>query len=838
MKLFFWRKDAKKHHIEDDIPRYPPFVRGLPLARVDRLLDDQHELLYQLRQAVRASDVEYEQLYLGALRRYAQFVHLLPASENHHHRGAGGLFRHGLEVALWATQAADRMLFAIDEAPRERKTIIPRWEFAVFISALCHDIGKPINDISVLDESGVHTWNPFGEDLLSWGKKLKLQRYFVRWKQGRQHKNHESLSTMVLARVMDENAKQYLCATKIGAEPMEKIGEAVLGSVSGRNVIYDLVLSADRKSVEKDLRERGMEDGLGSQYGVPVERYLLDAMRRLIKQGKWKVNKNGSKVWVLDKQLYVVWPQGATDVTQILAQDNIPGIPRDADTLADILMARDLIVGEQGESERPKRYWTISPEMIGGTSLSAIRMSSPELLIDPAPASVPGTAIAGMATGRGKEQNENAKGEEAPRENREQEQKKGEADVVSSEKNDDEKCEGAEGEALSPPKAKDQEPAGPAHPTREENTEPSALKEVSVPEDVPPPPEEEEPWQHPVPAASTSRAPVKEKPAASGGKNTSDSQKTGGLSEQEVAPESPTEEPPEYIEVIDDSGASVKKSIAGKKNPTVMHDPDPVPEPTRSYEEVGEPVAETAQAAEFQKKTEATKFCAALLALAHDLKIQNDRWWGEHAIMADDEHLAIWYPKGLQGYCIDPKELLAELADLDWVESDRMSAMKMVHEIDGFVNDAGKPMKRKAILLTPQMTEEFLHFSGPAKPWRSRRSPAPQKPTKESAEKHAPPSANEKDQSPEPMTPQEAEMAKVLRKEMLRHNGPLKTEEGTRGPLVKYSAIKTFLVERFGLTETGSLRATIKISNAPGFYFEKASGFDCLGLQLDQGERK
>ena len=31
------------------------------------------------------------------IARYVAFSHLLPASESHHHRGAGGLFRHGLE---------------------------------------------------------------------------------------------------------------------------------------------------------------------------------------------------------------------------------------------------------------------------------------------------------------------------------------------------------------------------------------------------------------------------------------------------------------------------------------------------------------------------------------------------------------------------------------------------------------------------------------------------------------------------------------------------------------------------------------------------------------------
>nr|WP_276611704.1 TraI domain-containing protein [Thiorhodococcus mannitoliphagus] len=37
---------------------------------------------------------------LPLIERYAAFAHLLRALETQHHRGAGGLFRHGLEVAF------------------------------------------------------------------------------------------------------------------------------------------------------------------------------------------------------------------------------------------------------------------------------------------------------------------------------------------------------------------------------------------------------------------------------------------------------------------------------------------------------------------------------------------------------------------------------------------------------------------------------------------------------------------------------------------------------------------------------------------------------------------
>ncbi|MCV5919407.1 TraI domain-containing protein, partial [Escherichia coli] len=78
----------------------------------------------------------------------------------------------------------------------------------------------------------------------------------------------------------------------------------------------------------------------------PVERYLLDAMRRLLASSQWLVNQRDARVWVRKSNqstnLYLVWKSAAKDIIELLAKDKIPGIPRDPDTLADILIERGL----------------------------------------------------------------------------------------------------------------------------------------------------------------------------------------------------------------------------------------------------------------------------------------------------------------------------------------------------------------------------------------------------------------------------------------------------------------------------------------------------------------
>ncbi|MCU0970380.1 MAG: TraI domain-containing protein, partial [Gammaproteobacteria bacterium] len=81
---------------DPELPRYPPFLKGLPAAPPERLLATQTELVARLQDGLAFTDARFTTLVRPVIARYAAFVHLLPASEAHHHRGAGGLLRHGL----------------------------------------------------------------------------------------------------------------------------------------------------------------------------------------------------------------------------------------------------------------------------------------------------------------------------------------------------------------------------------------------------------------------------------------------------------------------------------------------------------------------------------------------------------------------------------------------------------------------------------------------------------------------------------------------------------------------------------------------------------------------
>jgi conjugal transfer pilus assembly protein TraI len=114
-----------------------------------------------------------------------------------------------------------------------------------------------------------------------------------------------------------------------------------------------------------------------------VDRYLIDAMRRLVRDGTWTVNTPGARLWMLADGLHVVWPQGGEDIAGLLARDKIPGIPKAPETIADILVERGHVTTYR-EEERDRFYRRIAPAPLvkdgKPVQLTMLLLASPELV--------------------------------------------------------------------------------------------------------------------------------------------------------------------------------------------------------------------------------------------------------------------------------------------------------------------------------------------------------------------------------------------------------------------------------------------------------------------------
>ena len=363
---------------DEDLLRYPPFIKGLPACAVDALLARQGELLRRLQDGVGMTDEDYRDLFLPVVRRFAAFVHLLPASESHHHRGSGGLLRHALEVAFLASQASMRHVFALDHEPRDRYHLEPRWRVAAGLAGLLHDLGKPVADLTVCDRDGQRVWSPYDRPLLAWARAQGVDRYFLRWRDTRAHNVHVRMGTLVLHHILTPEIESWL-----GRDPAILANLiAVVGGQEQASILGTLVANADRASVERDLKENRLDPNAHA-LGVPVDRYLIDAMRRLVREGAWSVNVPGARLWMLHDGLHVVWPQGGDDIYALLAQDHIPAIPRSPETIADVLVERGHVLTYREEG-RDRFYRRRAPAPLAKDGkpvyLTMLLLASPELV--------------------------------------------------------------------------------------------------------------------------------------------------------------------------------------------------------------------------------------------------------------------------------------------------------------------------------------------------------------------------------------------------------------------------------------------------------------------------
>ncbi|WP_275593001.1 TraI domain-containing protein [Enterobacter hormaechei] len=91
---------------------------------------------------IRDDAYTFTNLVLKPLVEYVRWIHLLPASENHHHNGIGGLLSHSLEVAILSLKNAHhselRPIGYQDEEVVRRKVYL----YAAFICGLVHDAGR------------------------------------------------------------------------------------------------------------------------------------------------------------------------------------------------------------------------------------------------------------------------------------------------------------------------------------------------------------------------------------------------------------------------------------------------------------------------------------------------------------------------------------------------------------------------------------------------------------------------------------------------------------------------------------------------------------------------
>ncbi|MDD4927645.1 MAG: MobH family relaxase [Gallionella sp.] len=369
---------AQVKRIEDlrNIPRYPPFMEGLPVHAPWVLLTTQKELTGGIQQLI-ANQELLETHYNPAMLRLATLVQLLPASQAHHHRGAGGMLRHSLEVGLWSLQQTEGKLIRGVVTPQQRRVIEPRWRLTVFLAGLCHDLGKVVTDLTVTDRENSQKWRPYNQSLYDWAISHGIENYFLHWQEGR-GKKHTHVSSTLIDAVISKETLDWISDGSTDA--LIWLTESLNNNPGSSNQIHNFVVRADQLSVERDLKSMGAAMA-GYEIGVPIERYLTDIMRRLVQEGIWRINEPSARVWNIEGITYLVWPMAGEEIARRTRDEDIPGLPKTPDGILDMMIEREIAFLREAEGDP---FFYIAPdvitEKIPDMRLKAIRLRDQALI--------------------------------------------------------------------------------------------------------------------------------------------------------------------------------------------------------------------------------------------------------------------------------------------------------------------------------------------------------------------------------------------------------------------------------------------------------------------------
>ncbi|MDY7574430.1 MobH family relaxase [Actimicrobium sp. CCI2.3] len=345
----------------------------ISLTPLETLLTENADLLRRIKLAYGTDEATYQRDILAVICRFAAYVHQLPATADNYFSSQGGLLRMSLEIGFYALQATDSHIFSGRMTITKRRHLEPRWRHATFIAGLCGELHRTLSHLIVLDESGAQ-WHPYLEPLEAWLATGQRKRYFLRWLPEAQEVR--ALGVFALPHIVPKDMLANL------ADDNGVIVPHLMACVSGMplhreaNVLEQLVRRATALVIERDLSVSADRGGK-PHVGAHLERYLLDAMRRLIVSSPaWNVNAEKSRVWFDTDGLYLVWPNVASDIVALLEADRLAGMPSDVEAILAILDAAGILdAPPSGES-----LWTIRPPASNAPVL-AVRLSSPAILL-------------------------------------------------------------------------------------------------------------------------------------------------------------------------------------------------------------------------------------------------------------------------------------------------------------------------------------------------------------------------------------------------------------------------------------------------------------------------
>lgn len=285
------------------------------------------------------------------IENVAAYIHLLPASENHHHESVGGLLAHSLEVADIALGRALSKTLAPTSYPDIDSIRRERYLYAVFVAGLLHDIGKPFTDMRIYDmDNGNCVWEPRRMSLAKWAVDNGVKNYRVEYVSNRSYTAHERIPTYVMQSVLTDEAKEYLAYQQLD-DVFFAIEQAISHYMTEDGYIHDALRHADSHSTLKDLSGRTVQETGRRENSLATN--IIKALRRQC--STWNVNEDGGQMWMIGGEVYLSFPNAIESLIRDLKALGI-SCPTDTQTMYNTMVEQHILASPEADARM--MFWS------------------------------------------------------------------------------------------------------------------------------------------------------------------------------------------------------------------------------------------------------------------------------------------------------------------------------------------------------------------------------------------------------------------------------------------------------------------------------------------------
>lgn len=273
----------------------PPAVTTIEVMDFARFWSQHETAVNRIAKAWNGPPAYVEPLIISALRRFARFAFLCPASERSHDHQVGGLVAHTLTVIERALAASPSHY---------------SWEdrLAVIIIATVHDAARvwlmEVRCATTVERKDEY-WEPNYESMLSWIERVKATRLTITWIPKRPQTG--VLSTESLGSILISHFFNLSIIPLLGRRRANAVVWAMARSIgTPANDYYSVFKAADIFSAQRAVQ------------GTPSQQWM-SGLRDLIQSDATVMNTPEGDVWVSATHTIIALPeQKGTSTWQIL----------------------------------------------------------------------------------------------------------------------------------------------------------------------------------------------------------------------------------------------------------------------------------------------------------------------------------------------------------------------------------------------------------------------------------------------------------------------------------------------------------------------------------------